>query len=417
MHASGSSFHPRARESTRPSAVVVVVAATLALLPAVAAACDSATEETCPAYALQASAVADVWRNTHGGLQIGNAVLSKYDLTADVDGARAWGISGLSLHAHLQGANGHEFSGRYLGDAQVATNIEGVDTTRILELWAQFDFASAGQHSLKAGLYDFNSEFDLIEPATLFLNSSHGIGTDVSQTGQNGPSIYPVTSLALRLRGNRPAFTWQLAVLDAVPGRAGDPTRTGFDLSRREGLLMAAEVSTQLTALGQATLGVWRYSASFDRLDAVDASGDPLRARGNQGAYASLTHEFAVGDTGHAAAWLRVGMADARFNPFRAYTGAGIAMHNPFASRPDDQIGIAVAVAHSGNAWRDAQLAAGATPAARETNVELTWRAPLTDWLTLQPDLQYVWNPGADASLRDGFALGLRFEISGSWSR
>lgn len=74
-------------------------------------------------------------------------------------------------------------------------------------------------------------------------------------------------------------------------------------------------------------------------------------------------------------------------------------------------------IAHSGNEWRAAQLAGGAAPAARETNLELTWRAPVADWLTLQPDVQYVWNPGADSTLPNGFAVGLRFEISGSWSR
>jgi porin len=51
---------------------------------------------------------------------------------------------------------------------------------------------------VKIGLYDLNSEFDVIEAAALFLNPSHGIGPDFAQSGRNGPSIFPVTSLAIR---------------------------------------------------------------------------------------------------------------------------------------------------------------------------------------------------------------------------
>jgi porin len=47
-----------------------------------------------------------------------------------------------------------------------------------------------------------------------------------------------------------------------------------------------------------------------------------------------------------------------------------------------------------------------------ETAVELTWRAAVTDWLTLQPDVQYIINPGSQRSLRNAVAVGLRFEIA-----
>ena len=54
--------------------------------------------------------------------------------------------------------------------------------------------------SFKAGLYDLNTEFDVVETAGLFINSSHGIGPDFSQSGVNGPSIFPTTSLGIRVK-------------------------------------------------------------------------------------------------------------------------------------------------------------------------------------------------------------------------
>jgi porin len=35
----------------------------------------------------------------------------------------------------------------------------------------------------------------------------------------------------------------------------------------------------------------------------------------------------------------------------------------------------------------------------------------LTDWLAVQPDIQYIINPGAVSGLRDALALGIRLEI------
>ena len=38
---------------------------------------------------------------------------------------------------------------------------------------------------------------------------------------------------------------------------------------------------------------------------------------------------------------------------------------------------------------------AGTPYATNETVLEATYQTPVTDWLTLQPDAQYVFNPGA----------------------
>lgn len=57
------------------------------------------------------------------------------------------------------------------------------------------------------------------------------------------------------------------------------------------------------------------------------------------------------------------------------------------------------------------------TPTERtETNLELTWRASINDWLTLQPTLQYVLNPGLDPTLDNALVFGLRFEVTAAWS-
>jgi hypothetical protein len=54
----------------------------------------------------------------------------------------------------------------------------------------------------------------------------------------------------------------------------------------------------------------------------------------------------------------------------------------------------------------------GGAPGKVETQVELTWRAPLADWVAVVPGAQWVNRPGADANVRDAFVVGMRFEFA-----
>lgn len=47
-----------------------------------------------------------------------------------------------------------------------------------------------------------------------------------------------------------------------------------------------------------------------------------------------------------------------------------------------------------------------------ETAIELSYRAPISDWLTLQPDVQYVIHPSTDAARDDAWVFGLRVELA-----
>jgi porin len=114
--------------------------------------------------------------------------------------------------------------------------------------------------------------------------------------------------------------------------------------------------------------------------------------------------------------FFRAGYADEDVNPFSHYVGAGLVYTGALPGRPEDQLGLAIAVARFGESWRGAQRALGARWARSEINVELTYRFALTDWLALQPNAQYVVNPSGDPALRDALAIGLRFALSAARS-
>ena len=68
----------------------------------------------------------------------------------------------------------------------------------------------------------------------------------------------------------------------------------------------------------------------------------------------------------------------------------------------------------NGGKFRRAQAALGATVERHETAIELTYRVQFLPWLALQPDVQYIINPGTDPALKNALVIGLRFELS--WS-
>lgn len=160
-----------------------------------------------------------------GGKERGIRYLDNLGLvvSADLDALIGW----RGARMRLQGLynNGASISD-LIGDSQGASNIEtGVRAARLFEAWIEQRVGDAA--SLRVGLYDLNSEFDNISIAENFVGSAYGIGTDIAQTGLNGPSIFPTTSLGARL-DYRPAMGWVLraALLDGVPGDPHRPSRT-----------------------------------------------------------------------------------------------------------------------------------------------------------------------------------------------
>ncbi|HMN44142.1 MAG TPA: carbohydrate porin [Povalibacter sp.] len=359
----------------------------------------------------------EIWSQVSGGIASGERYLDNLEVTATVDGGQLLGLEGLQLFGYVIYNNGHAFADELSGAMQGISNIETTRAVRLYELWSQWQFGS-GEQSIRFGLYDLNSEFDSVETAGLFINPSHGIGPDFSQSGRNGPSIFPVTGLAVRAQKNFGAWSIQAAALDGVPGDPDHPDRTAIRLSSEEGALLVGEVNYRAESGLRTGLGYWQYTAQFDDLTATTSAGEPRQRDDNAGAYAIVESPtfFANAAEQGLNLFVRVGAAQADINPVGRYLGAGAVYSGLFVSGRD-QIGVAIAVAELGDPYRRAQAEAGFATEAREYNYELTYRFDAADWLALQTDVQYIRNPGMDPQLDSGWAVGLRFELSGGWSR
>jgi porin len=329
-----------------------------------------------------------------GGLQRGETQLGLVELA--LGHVLTVGQREVELFAAAQHAYGGGLSGEYVGDLQAVSNIDAASGTRVLEAWV--DVALSDTASLRAGRYDFNGEFDVIDAGGLFLHSSQGIGADIAQTGAAGPSIFPHTALALRLDYDFGAGRVARAVaLDLESDPDGDYGSVPFQ--RGPMLAFEYEFGTEETTRWKA--GVWGFTRSRPAL------AEPDERDREYGAYASVQHRPA----GQWVGYLRLGVANEDVSRLGTYLGAGLVHEGGLLPARDDAIGLAIAHARNGDAYRDAMRREGVPTTAAETAVELTWRVPLGEHLVLQPDLQYVFAPDTNPALDDAFVVLLRVEL------
>ena len=388
--------------------------------PSLADALDPIAAEDQPIVRVDAAYLGDVWRNTTGGLRTGSAYLGNANLSIAVDGERALGLDGMSFYVDAQSIHGQGVSSRLVGDAQSISNLEADSQLRLYELWMERSFGSNAGRSLRFGLYDLNSEFDSMETAGLFLNSSHGVGPQLAQTGLNGPSIFPTTSLGARLKWSySPAVSAHIALMDGVPGDPQAPTSNRIRLGSKDGLLAISELGYAGARLHKLAVGAWSYTARFDEIVAESSDQGPAQVRGNRGFYALADAQlYAEADDSSQGlnAFVRAGNANDRINRFDNYVGGGFVYTGALPTRPADQLGIAIASAGNGDVYRRAMLTDDIATDGRETTVELSYRFGVTEWLTLQTSVQHINNPDTSPDLHDAMACALRFELAKGWS-
>lgn len=338
-----------------------------------------------------------------GGLQKGVFYLDNLDvkLALDADSLIGWRGASAVLHGL---ANQGQTPTEWAGDAQGTSNIEAPTSWRLYEAWVEQEIGETT--TLRAGLYDVNSEFDVLPSAALFFNSSHGMGPDFSQSGENGPSTFPFTALAVRAQVRFGDRYLRVGVLDGVPGNVGRPVGTQVLLDGREGLLLVGEVGWERSegALAKVAVGGWHYTAGFETLALV-----PETARNNVGVYAlGEVPLWREADGQGAQGFLRLGWAQPEVNRFGAYTGGGVVFTGLLPGRDADRAGCAVAVAYNGGPYKRLLRQQGIAVEAAEIVLEATYSTHLSDFLSLAGDVQYVVNPNTDARVGNALVVALR---------
>ncbi len=367
--------------------------------------------------------VGDIWGVLGGNHDGASAYHGSLELTLTVDGEKAFNIPGMTIFFDLLNTHGGKLNG-FLQSAQGIDNIEVDNNATILyQAWIEQNFLD-DKFSVLAGIYELNSEFYVTDTSGMFIHPAFGLGSDLAQTGVNGPSTFPLTSLGIRFKVQpTPRFYWMGTVLDGVPGDPKDPGGTDLTLRGEEGVLWVTEAGMYFgldggseeepKPTGKIALGGWGYSADFDDLLDLDVGGQPVQ-RANRGFYALFEHELFRDpndrDRGMSV-FLRYGYADPDVNQFEHAVAAGVTYQGLIPSRPDDVLGFGIAAETNSSKFRHAAESAGEAAPHSEIAYELSYQAKVNDWLSIQPDIQYVQNHG-EPGMEDSLVAGIRFEIT-----
>jgi porin len=348
---------------------------------------------------------------------------------------RAFGWYGGTFNVSALQIHGRDLSTDNLATLQTASGIEGDRSTRLWELWYDQKFLAEDRADIKIGQQSVDQEFIVSQNASYFINTMFGWPATPSYDLPGGGPAYPLSALGVRLRW-RPVnpINILLGVFSGgpAPSNSGDPQRqdpSGTSFPANNGALVMFEAQYSYPTLGGMVypgqgaplggtykIGAWYDSQSFadERFDsqgvplAWPAGNDiPLQHRGDYSIYAvadQMVWRQADTPNRSISVFARVmATPEADRNLITFSMNAGLVYHDPIANRPDDTVGIGM-----GFARVSSQVAAAERDAATfappgsfnpvqggETYVEVTYQYQFRPWLQLQPDIQYVFNPGA----------------------
>jgi porin len=307
-----------------------------------------------------------------------------------------------------------------VGNIFTVSNAAAFNSLYLYELWFQQELWE-GAVSLRVGQLAADAEFANSDYGSLFLNATFGWPTFLANNIPNVGPAYPKGAPGVRL-ALQPAswLTVQAAVYqgDAFAD-ASNRHGVSWDLQRQSGYLWMGELQgrwcehAESRGLpGAAKAGFWLHSGDFA---AADSSSDTVHP-GNGGIYAVVDQRVwrpdGDGDPDRGVGWfgrVAAGPQDRNFIGF--YFDGGITCQGLVPSRDADTFGIAFAFGRPTADARRALEAGGGTPAAAEMVLEATYQCELTPWLSVQPDLQFVINPGAVTDLRNALVAGVRVSV------
>ncbi len=341
----------------------------------------------------------DLMSNTAGGVSRGMVWLANSEVKANLDLGKLadWNDTTAYLQYHIQ--HGAKSINKYAGSFAGVDNIESkTNAGQFFQAWLQKN-SSDNSLSLLAGLYAIDSEFYSSETAGLFFMPPVGMSTEMSQTGRNGPPIFPVGALGLRLKYTHADWYLQGALTDGAPGDLNNVQGTQIRLGDGTLAIMEFGSSSSEKSPGKTAFGVWRYTTAAHDLTEKDISGN-LLSRADRGCYflaeRSLLPERLQG-------FFRLGIANK--HAYQVEWTGSLGLNYQLDNH--DTAGIAIASSHASDKYRQLNAAKSL-----ESIVEITYRMQLKPWLAVQPVVQRVFNPNMDARLANALLAGVRLEAS-----
>jgi porin len=395
--------------------------------------------------------------NVTGGINKGATYDGLTTGTVTIDTNKAFGLPGGTFNASALQIHGRNLSAANLDNLQTASGIEADTGTRLWELWYQQQFLN-NHLDVKIGQQSLDQEFMVSTNANLFVNTMFGWAAVPSYDMPAGGPAYPLSALGIRFRAEPTHDITVLAgVFDGNPTgtSVGDPQLAdahGTNFNLHNGALYIAELQYGINqpAMGDLDdgknhglpgtykIGFWynneqfadlRYGTDGLPLVSPNSNGNPIMHPGDYSLYAVADQMVWRPDPDGARSlnvFTRLMGAPGDRNLLSFSGNLGLVLKAPFQGRDNDSAGLAlgyvkVGSAAAGSDEDSAAINGGYAPIrSSETFVEATYQYQVNQWWQLQPDVQYVMNPGGgivnpnnpSEKIKNELIIGVRANIT-----
>jgi porin len=392
--------------------------------------------------AITGTYIGEVLGNPSGGIEQSTHYDGLLDVHLDADMEQMIGWKGLCFHTNMFQIHGTSISGENLLSLVAASNIEAFPSTRLDELWFEQSLF-AEELSVRIGQMAADTEFMFADSAGAFIASTFGWTTLSSDNLPFGGPIYPFASPGVLVTVTpNDSLKLMTAVYDDDPigpcAEGLDPgqcNKHGLDFRVDDPPLLLGETDYSYNQdgirPGIIKIGGWYDFGTFGD-QRFDVNGGlqaitglaPLQHDETYGIYGVIDQVLFLLPGGNGertvSAFARVIGSPSDRNQIDTYFDTGVVVVGPFVSRSHDVFGVGVAytgISDDASAFdRDLGLS---VVRSHEVLLEISYTAEIVPGWALQPDFQYIWNPGGtvpdDAGARavkDAMVVGARTTIS-----
>jgi len=379
----------------------------------------------------------EVLGNVTGGTKRGFEYDGLTQAILQLDTQRGFGWYGGTFNVSALQLHGRNLSAENLASLQTASGIEGDRATRLWEAWYDQKLLPEDRLDIKIGQQSVDQEFIVNPNGAYFVNTMFGWPMVPSADLPGGGPAYPLSALGVRFR-YRPINPVSIlaGVYNGSPvaNNEGDSQKSnpsGVSFPLNGGVLAFLELQYTYPAVGGMVypgggaplghtykLGVWYDSEQFGDLR-FDNTGTPLASQNTTGIPLPHHGDYSIYAVADQMVWRDAAYPNRSVSVFGRVMdtpqgdrnlvdfslNAGVVYHDPLPNRPDDTIGLGMGYAHvsaraQGFDQDVAALVHETDPTAfspirsSETYLEATYQYQIHPWWQIQPDIQYVFNPG-----------------------